>query len=359
MNRKALSEVIGFLILLIVMLGVLIPFSYLLLSTPSVQEQAQQSAQGLTLAKQLEQNEVQNQMLIYLNSINNYLVIAFTSPGGYYLDPALNITNLLYIYTGQSATVKQVNVGSQGGSQVNQGPVVYVDGQEYRAGYASGNVYGVYLPSQTPVIVLNIGQGQGPVLMTTSRGNEFLVNPNQFVAGEVIQLSQLSENTLAVRSSTPLLAFTFNTTPNVSAIYGNSGDPNSGDPNSGDPNSGSLNVTVVLENFKIIDFSNLSIKVLGYNYVMFVGINPTTANPHSQDSQVLSTIGSSPLSFSVPAGGYNITNLSIKSSFNVNLEHNDNNATVLLTIYFEIEYGNSYVTFYTYSISNTTPITYQ
>jgi hypothetical protein len=349
MNRKALSEVIGFLILLIVMLGVLIPFSYLLLSTPSVQEQAQQSAQGLTLAKQLEQNEVQNQMLIYLNSTNNYLVIAFTSPGGYYLDPALNITNLLYIYTGQSATVKQVNVGSQGGSQVNQGPVVYVDGQEYRAGYASGNVYGVYLPSQTPVIVLNIGQGQGPVLMTTSRGNEFLVNPNQFVAGEVIQLSQLSENTLAVRSSTPLLAFTFNTTPNVSAIYGNSEHPN----------SGSLNVTVVLENFKIIDFSNLSIKVLRYNYVMFVGINATTDNP---DSQVLSTIGSSPLSFSVPAGGYNITNFSIKSSFNVNQPNdnpNDNYATVLLTIYFEIEYGNSYVTFYTYSISNTTPITYQ
>jgi len=359
MNRKALSEVIGFLILLIVMLGVLIPFSYLLLSTPSVQEQAQQSAQGLTLAKQLEQNEVQNQMLIYLNSTNNYLVIAFTSPGGYYLDPALNITNLLYIYTGQSATVKQVNVESQGGSQVNQGPVVYVDGQEYRAGYARGNVCGVYLPSQTPVIVLNIGQGQGPVLMTTSRGNEFLVNPNQFVAGEVIQLSQLSENTLAVRSSTPLLAFTFNTTPKVSAIYLNSGPPNSGPPNSGPPNSGSLNVTVVLENFKIIDFSNLSIKVLRYNYVMFVGINASTGDPHGQ---VLSTIGSSPLSFkafSVPAGGYNITNFSIKSSFNLNLKSNDNNATVLLTIYFEIEYGNSYVTFYTYSISNTTRITYQ
>lgn len=81
-SKAALSEVVGFLILLIVMLGVLIPFSYLLLSTPSVQEQAQQSAQGLTLAKQLEQDEVKDQMLVYLNQTggNNYLVLAFTSP---------------------------------------------------------------------------------------------------------------------------------------------------------------------------------------------------------------------------------------------------------------------------------------
>lgn len=246
------------------------------------------------------------------------------------------MTNLLWVDTGQQAKPSPVNVGNS----VSGGPVIYVDGKIYQSQLAGGNVYGVQLSAGTPVIVLDLGQGGGPVLFTTSRGNEFIVNPDTFLSGEVTQLAQLSESSYVVRSSVPLLAFAIKATPQVSVS---------------EVSRSQLNVTVNLKNLKVVDFSNQSIEIPNYDYVLFLALYESTGNTHGT---LLSDINESPLGLSVSAGSSSATNITITQIFTLTTSgvKTNTNATVFLAIYFQVDYSG-YTTYYTYVVANTTTIT--